>query len=158
MVTFIDVAGRVKYFKTLVKGILAYYPEYVCVVLDGQKSVTTVDREHINLARGLGLPIFFVVTKLDLNPQNILEDIQSALPDAKLILCDETTHDFTGAIPVFPLSCTTGHGIPKLVDFLKTLSPRELPSGKSAEFRIGCNYKKTIMAGIVTSGKFMPEQ
>ena len=157
MITFIDVAGREKYFKTLVKGLLAYYPDYICVVLDGQKSLTPVDREHISLARGLKLPVFFVVTKVDLQPQDILKDIQTTVPDSNLILVDESTDNFTTGIPVFPVSCTTAQGIPKLVDFLKTLQPKELPPGIS-EFKIGCTYKKNILAGIVTCGAFSTGQ
>ena len=52
LITFVDVAGAEKHFKTIIKGVSAYYPDYICIIIDGSKSLSTIDHEHINLAIG----------------------------------------------------------------------------------------------------------
>mmetsp|Transcript_25713 Transcript_25713/g.28040 ORF Transcript_25713/g.28040 Transcript_25713/m.28040 type:complete len:740 (+) Transcript_25713:101-2320(+) len=64
-VTLIDLAGHPKYLKTTVHGMLGRKPDYclVCIsVLAGLQEMTS---EHIGIGLSLGVPLIFVITKID---------------------------------------------------------------------------------------------
>jgi GTPase len=40
--TFIDVAGNEKYAKTMIRGICSHYPDYVMIVIDALRGLTSI--------------------------------------------------------------------------------------------------------------------
>lgn len=66
ILTFIDVGGSKKYFRTLVQGLSSTRPDYgmLCIGADAVDTQTT--HEHFKLAKALDIPIFIVMTKADL--------------------------------------------------------------------------------------------
>jgi GTPase len=65
MITFFDVAGHERYFRTIIKGVSSYCPDYLCVVVDACVGLTQIGVDHINIAFSYEKPIIFVFTKID---------------------------------------------------------------------------------------------
>ena len=65
ILTFIDVAGNEKYAKTMIRGICSHYPDYVMIVVDALRGLTSIGKDQFNLALAFNVPIIIVVTKTD---------------------------------------------------------------------------------------------
>ena len=72
-------AGSEKYFKTIIKGVSAYYPDYIMIVIDTKKGLRETDAQHINLAFSYEKPVFFVMTKMDLVTEGELQKTESEI-------------------------------------------------------------------------------
>ncbi|KAG7262211.1 hypothetical protein CRUP_012888 [Coryphaenoides rupestris] len=66
MITFIDLAGHHKYLKTTIFGLTSYCPDFAMLVVSANTGIVGTTREHLGLAMALKVPIFIVVTKVDL--------------------------------------------------------------------------------------------
>ncbi|XP_061736734.1 GTP-binding protein 2-like isoform X2 [Nerophis ophidion] len=64
MITFMDLAGHHKYLKTTIFGLTSYCPDFAMLVVSANTGVGT-SREHLGLAMALKVPIFVVVSKVD---------------------------------------------------------------------------------------------
>ncbi len=100
VITFIDLAGHEKYLKTTVFGMTGHMPDFCMLmvrvgvpqvyVLRGFKfyefcfffclakvgsnaGIIGMTKEHLGLALALNVPVFVVVTKIDMCPANILQ-------------------------------------------------------------------------------------
>jgi GTPase len=63
----IDTCGHPKYIRTTIQGLTGYTPDYACLVVDGQSSkLCSTTREVLGCAVVLNVPVFVVVTKVDL--------------------------------------------------------------------------------------------
>jgi len=78
-VTFLDLCGHEKYLKTTMFGLVGLMPDYSMIVVGANMGVSRMTREHLGITLALGVPIFFVITKIDLAPQNIYEDTVNTL-------------------------------------------------------------------------------
>lgn len=74
VVTFIDLAGHEKYLKTTVFGLTGYAPDYCMLIIGANMGLVGMTKEHLGLALALGVPVFVIVTKIDMCPANVLED------------------------------------------------------------------------------------
>ena len=62
-----DLAGHPKYTKTTVFGLTGYAPHFAMLVVSANTGgLVGTTREHLGYALALEVPIFFVVSKLDL--------------------------------------------------------------------------------------------
>ena len=68
----LDLCGHEKYLKTTMFGLTGLYPHYGMVVVGANMGVQRMTKEHIGIAMSLKIPIFIVVTKIDLAPNEIL--------------------------------------------------------------------------------------
>uniref|UniRef100_A0A8D3CS46 Tr-type G domain-containing protein n=1 Tax=Scophthalmus maximus TaxID=52904 RepID=A0A8D3CS46_SCOMX len=66
MITFIDLAGHHKYLKTTIFGLTSYCPDFAMLVVGANTGIAGTTREHLGLAMALKVPIFIVVSKVDL--------------------------------------------------------------------------------------------
>ena len=73
IVSFIDLAGHEKYYKTTVFGANCCSLDYIMLLVGGNMGVSLMTREHFLLTLILKLPFIVVVTKTDLAPESILE-------------------------------------------------------------------------------------
>ena len=71
---FVDLAGHESYLKTTIYGLNALNLNYVLIIIGANMGINNMTREHFNLARVLQLPIIFVINKIDICPENILND------------------------------------------------------------------------------------
>ena len=68
LVTFLDLCGHEKYLKTTMFGLVGLMPDYSMIVVGANMGVSRMTREHLGISLALGVPIFFVVTKVDIAP------------------------------------------------------------------------------------------
>lgn len=106
VITFIDLAGHEKYLKTTVFGMTGHLPDFCMLMVrknpekdlhikifvrlmfylfffvkvGSNAGIVGMTKEHLGLALALNVPVFVVVTKIDMCPANILQgDVKHAL-------------------------------------------------------------------------------
>ena len=107
--------------------------------------VSRMTKEHLGISLALKVPIFIVITKIDIAPVNVFEETRSTLvkilkspgcqrmpvvvkpEDDISIFAQNLASD--KVCPIFAISNVTGEGIPKLKEFLSMLNSRILISG-----------------------------
>jgi GTPase len=79
VLNFIDLAGHEKYLKTTVYGLTGHAPDFAMVMIGANMGVVGMTKEHLGLALALNVPVFVVVTKIDMCPPNVLAETLSLL-------------------------------------------------------------------------------
>lgn len=69
-----DLCGHEKYLKTTINGLTGLAPDFNCVVIGANMGLSKMTREHIGLCLFLKIPFFVILTKVDLAPQNKIEE------------------------------------------------------------------------------------
>ena len=146
-ISFIDLAGHEKYFKTTIHGLNGGLADYAILVVGANMGVLKMTREHLGIIKALQIPFFVVVTKLDICPPNILERTVREINNIvdrnfkkKLLICEsnlegdpeiELSNKLNNLsltvkenVPLFKLSNVTGEGLDYFRNFLNNLSPR----------------------------------
>ena len=140
VISYVDLAGHEKYLKTTVFGLNACSIDYAVILVGANMGVLRMTKEHFKLAMALNLPIIFVITKIDICPENILaETIKNINKLIKLgyrkhqreSLIIESLNDLKYLegypkenkkyVPVFKISNTTGKNIDILKSFIGSL-------------------------------------
>lgn len=177
LITFLDLCGHEKYLKTTIFGLVGLMPDYAMIVIGANMGVTRMTKEHIGLAISLKVPIFFVITKIDIAPKNIYESnlellqkiMRSPAAGSRMPMLgtESNINELCSMIeskmcPIFTVSNVTGEGIPVLKQFLTNLKTRVSISGMfgtadmPAEFLIDGIFMVTgigmVVSGIVRSG------
>lgn len=177
VITFLDLCGHEKYLKTTIFGLVGLIPDYAMIVIGANMGLTRMTKEHIGLAISLKVPIFFVITKIDIAPKNVydstLELLQKIMKSPAagsrmpLIAAEENVNELANLIegkvcPIFIVSNVTGEGIPMLKRFLSNLRTRVAVNGMfgppdaPAEFLIDGIFMVTgvgmVVSGIVRAG------
>eukprot|EP00474_Spongospora_subterranea_P008676 CRZ09134.1 hypothetical protein [Spongospora subterranea] len=73
VIVFIDLAGHEKYLKTTICGLSGSYPDYVCALIGANMGISKMTKEHIGVAIALQIPLFVVITKVDICPPGVLK-------------------------------------------------------------------------------------
>ncbi|WVQ98999.1 hypothetical protein IAU59_006131 [Kwoniella sp. CBS 9459] len=181
VVSFIDLAGHERYFKTTLYGLSGCAPDYVMLMVGGNAGLIGMSKEHLGVALALNVPIAVCVTKIDMTPPKILEQTVNMLtkvlksPGCRRIpvFVDSAQEAVDCArylgkplagggrlCPIFMVSNVTGHNLPLLRTFLNCL-----PSSQSDdkyvvdapfEFQISdvfsVPFVGTVVSGVITSG------
>jgi elongation factor 1-alpha len=121
-------------------GLVGLMPDYAMIVVGANMGVSRMTKEHLGIALALGVPIFIVVTKIDIAPKNVYDDTMKTLMKilkspyaAKHPVQVRDVDDVSvyansmiaGTVcPVFAISNVTSEGIPKLTEFLALLKSR----------------------------------
>lgn len=140
LITFIDLAGHEKYLKTTISGLTGSYPDYALIVVAANNGVSMMTREHVQVACALKIPVFMVVTKIDICPENVLRvtkkqitklvratskklpvQIRKRKEVKKVFQQDPYLNRIT---PVFYVSAVEGTNLEVLFKFLGGLQPR----------------------------------
>ncbi|KAF9177588.1 GTP binding protein [Haplosporangium sp. Z 767] len=80
VVTLLDTCGHARFLKTTISGLTGHAPDYACLVVDSRVGgVNEMTREHLALTIALGLPMFVVVTKMDMATRDQLRATVTAL-------------------------------------------------------------------------------
>lgn len=171
VVTFIDLAGHEKYLKTTIFGMTGHAPDFCMLMIGSNAGVIGMTKEHLGLALALSVPVFVVVTKIDMCPANILQETMKLLvrilksPGCRKIPVVVSTQDdvITSATnfssericPIFQVSNVTGHNLDLLKSFLNLLTTRmPVTDDQPAEFQIDETYSVPGV-GTVISGTCM---
>ena len=72
-ITFIDLAGHEKYFKTTIHGINGGLADFAVLLVGANMGVLKMTREHLGIIKALQIPFCVVLTKIDICPKNVLE-------------------------------------------------------------------------------------
>uniref|UniRef100_A0A3B4GQA5 GTP-binding protein 2-like n=1 Tax=Pundamilia nyererei TaxID=303518 RepID=A0A3B4GQA5_9CICH len=140
MITFIDLAGHHKYLKTTIFGLTSYCPDFAMLVVSANTGIAGTTREHLGLAMALKVPIFIVVSKVDLCSRGTVERTVRQLervlkqpgcnkvpmvvlnPDDAVSAAQQFTQS-TCITPIFTLSSVSGENLDLLKVFLNILPP-----------------------------------
>jgi GTPase len=138
VISFIDLAGHEKYYKTTIFGANSCSLDYIMILVGANMGVSLMTREHLLLTFILKIPFIVVITKTDLAPENVLENtlnditkvIKKYKPEHSLSYV-ESPDDYNiyyrahlnkaKKIPYFMISNTTGENIPLITNYLKSL-------------------------------------
>merc|ERR1719270_1552958 len=74
VITFIDLAGHERYLKTTVFGMTGHAPDFGMLMVGANAGIVGMTKEHLGLALALSVPVFVVVTKIDMCPANVLQE------------------------------------------------------------------------------------
>lgn len=179
MITFIDLAGHHKYLKTTIFGLTSYCPDFAMLFVSANTGIAGTTREHLGLAMALKVPIFIVVSKVDLCTKSAVErtvrQLERILKQPgcnKVPMLVASTDDAVTAAqkfaqspsitPIFTLSSVTGESLDLLKVFFNILPPlsnskeQEELMQQLTEFQIDEIYTVpdvgTVVGGTLYSG------
>ncbi|XP_056135843.1 GTP-binding protein 2b [Lampris incognitus] len=179
MITFIDLAGHHKYLKTTIFGLTSYCPDFAMLVVSANTGIAGTTREHLGLAMALKVPIFIVVSKVDLCARGTVERTvrqlerilkQPGCNKVPMVVCtpdDAVTaaQQFTQSAsitPIFSVSSVSGESLDLLKVFLNILPPlsnskeQEELMQQLTEFQVDEIYSVpdvgTVVGGTLYSG------
>ena len=157
-ISFIDLAGHEKYFKTTVHGLNGGLADFAILVIGSNMGVLKMTREHLGIIKALKIPFFIVLTKTDICPPNVLERTQREITKLveknfkkKVLETSELSND---TINLFKLSNVTGIGLDTFREFLFLQNPKidwESKRNKDSIYWID-NVYMVKGIGIVISG------
>ncbi|KAK6638253.1 GTP-binding protein 1 [Polyplax serrata] len=173
VITFIDLAGHERYLKTTVFGMTGHAPDFGMLMIGANAGVVGMTKEHLGLALALSVPVFAVVTKIDMCPPNVLQDTLRLLvrvlksPGCRKVpvmvkTADDVITTATNFVserlcPIFQVSNVNGENLDLLKMFLNLLTTRT-PSleNEPAEFQIDDTYSVpgvgTVVSGTTLKG------
>ncbi|RLE94185.1 MAG: GTP-binding protein [Thermoprotei archaeon] len=140
IIAFTDLGGHERYLRTTLRGVMSRLPDYAMLVVGANAGLLKMGREHLGICVALGIPVFAVVTKIDMVADEVLkrtiEELRyvatipgvSKLPFEVRRLDDAVVaarHMQSGRVlPIFRVSSVTGEGLELLRVFLNLLPPR----------------------------------
>lgn len=179
MITFIDLAGHHKYLKTTIFGLTSYCPDFAVLVVSANTGIAGTTREHLGLAMALKVPIFIVVSKVDLCSRGTVErtvrqlerllkqpgcnkvPVLISCPDDAVTAAQQFAQS-TCVTPIFTLSSVSGENLDLLKVFLNILPPlsnskeQEELMQQLTEFQVDEIYSVpdvgTVVGGTLYSG------
>uniref|UniRef100_W5KAW7 GTP binding protein 2b n=1 Tax=Astyanax mexicanus TaxID=7994 RepID=W5KAW7_ASTMX len=140
MITFIDLAGHYKYLKTTIFGLTSYCPDFAMLVVGANTGIAGTTREHLGLAMALKVPIFIVVSKVDLCSSSTVEKTVRQLervlkqpgcnkvpmlvtsPDDAVTAAQQFAQS-ASITPIFTISSVSGENLDLLKVFFNILPP-----------------------------------
>ncbi|CAH8861406.1 unnamed protein product [Trichobilharzia szidati] len=173
VITFIDLAGHERYLKTTIFGMTGHAPDYVMFMVGANAGVIGMAKEHLGLALALCVPVFVVVTKIDMCPPNVLHETMNLLfrilksPGCRKIpalisstddvICCATNFTSERMCPIFPVSNVNGTNLDLLKLFLNLLPSRSEPRlNEPAHFQVDEIFSVqgvgTVISGTCLSG------
>jgi len=137
VINFIDLAGHEKYLKTTVFGLTGHAPDFAMLMVGANMGISAMTKEHLGITLALRVPVFLVVTKIDMCPENIfketMQQIQKVLKSPgcrKIPVIVRNEDDVIVAArnfssdriaPIFCVSNVTGENLDFLRKFLNLL-------------------------------------
>ncbi|KAJ4948593.1 hypothetical protein JOQ06_020126 [Pogonophryne albipinna] len=179
MITFIDLAGHHKYLKTTIFGLTSYCPDFAMLVVSANTGIAGTTREHLGIAMALKVPIFIVISKVDLcmraTVERTVRQLERVLKQPgcnKVPMVVSSTDDAVTAAqqfaqspnitPIFTLSCVTGESLDLIKVFLNIIPPlsnskeQEELMQQLTEFQVDEIYTVpevgTVVGGTLSSG------
>jgi len=179
IVTFLDTCGHPKYLKTTIAGMTGHAPDYACLAVAANAGgLSEMTREHLAIAVMLGVPVFVVLTKIDIaTPEQLRLSLGSLVALLKapgnckvpLIVKNEddlmvsVSHFAQGGpqIPIFLVSSVTGANMHLLERFFNLL-PKPVKNydqllEEPVEFQIEEVYSVpdvgVVVGGVLCSGR-----
>jgi elongation factor 1-alpha len=115
-------------------GLVGLLPDYCMIIVGANMGVSKMTKEHLGITLALKIPLFIVITKIDIAPRQVYEDtlnkIKGIMASPKIgkapvvVKEGDNVQDFADKLntnrltPIFSISNVTGEGLPKLKEFL----------------------------------------
>ena len=173
VVSFIDLAGHERYLRTTVYGLTAHEPDYVVVVVGANHGITRMTKEHVGMAIALNVPLFVVVTKVDLCPEPVMRETMKQLhrllklPGARKqpyvvksndeLMVAANGFGKSALCPIFCISSVDGTNVPLLRQFFNLMPSRRAWAAQDklpTEFLID-QYFNVPGVGLVVAGTLL---
>lgn len=173
VITFIDLAGHERYLKTTVFGMTGHAPDFGMLMIGANAGIVGMTKEHLGLALALSVPVFVVVTKIDMCPPNVLQDnlrllvrilkspgcrkVPVMVKSSDDVVLSATNFVSERLCPIFQVSNVNGENLELLKQFLNLLTTR-MPchEDEPAEFQIDDTYSVpgvgTVVSGTTLRG------
>lgn len=121
-------------------GLVGLMPDYAMIVVGANMGVSRMTKEHLGISLALGVPIFIVITKIDISPKPVYEETLRVL--TKILRSpyaakhpvqvreDDDVSVYANSMPagtvcpIFTISNVTEEGLPKLKEFLALMKSR----------------------------------
>lgn len=171
LVSFLDLAGHERYLKTTAFGMAGGAPDYVMLMVAANAGLTGMTKEHLGLALALTIPVFVVITKIDMCPPAILDTtikhltkvlrssgcrkLPLAVRDQASVLMAASRFVNQRVCPIFQVSNVTGEGVECLETFLNIMPLVCHHSQAAANYAMQFDINETFMVpfvGTVVSG------
>ena len=126
-------------------GLVGLLPDFCMVIVGANMGVSRMTKEHLGITLALKIPLFIVITKIDIAPKNVYEDTVNKLikimrsPNVQktpiLVKDGDEIKGFADKLasnkvtPIFTISNVSGEGLPRLKEFLSYLNSRIHISG-----------------------------
>lgn len=179
LISFTDLAGHEKYLRTTIFGISSTKPDYALIIIGSNMGITKMTKEHMGVCVLLDIPFIILMTKVDIAPPHVYEEIQIQLKRilkgsgmGKIPYYIKNSLDIvTGVeglksetlVPVLELSNVTGVGLDLVLSTLSQLKPRvdyEKDKLEPVEYYIDGHYNitgvGTVVSGILLKGNVKP--
>lgn len=141
VITLVDLAGHEKYLKTTIQGLSGQNIDYSMVLVGGNMGVQRMTREHLGLLMAFHIPLFVVITKIDMCPPQILKEtianIKKLIKSKSINRVPYPVRDMESIntavegmksntmVPLFKVSNVNGNGLDILLKFLSLLPVNE---------------------------------
>lgn len=173
VITFIDLAGHERYLKTTVFGMTGHAPDFGMLMIGANAGIVGMTKEHLGLALALSVPVFVVITKIDMCPLKVLQDniklllrilkspgcrkVPVMVKTADDVVLSATNFVSERLCPIFQVSNVSGENLELLKTFLNLLTTRmEYHENEPAEFQIDDTYSVpgvgTVVSGTTLKG------
>jgi len=175
LISFFDLAGHEKYLRTTIYGLSSLCPDYCLIMIGANMGINHMTREHIGLCINLKIPFIILVTKIDIVPDNILEETMQKINNIcknrirKIPYIIKNISDIINVIkniksdsiiPIMQISNVSNFNIDLLKKLFNLLPIRNDFSqyiNKNVELLIDNTYSvtghSTIVSGLLKSGK-----
>lgn len=175
LITFFDLAGHERYLRTTIYGLASMFPDYCLIMVGANMGINHMTREHVGLCMTLKIPIIIIVTKIDIVPENILNETMQKINNMckrkarKMPYIIKNLSDIVSVvkniksdsiIPIMQISNVTNFNL-DLLKMLFNLLPLRIDFSqavdKSVELLIENTYSvtghPTIVSGLLKSGR-----
>jgi GTPase len=174
LISFYDLAGHEKYLRTTIHGLSSLYPDYCLIMVGANMGINHMTREHIGLCINLKIPFIILITKIDIVPENILEETITRINNMcknrirKIPYHIKNMSDIVNVIkniksdsiiPVIQISNVTNYNLDLVKTLLNLLPSRNTfnqNADKPVELIIDNTYSvpghSTIISGMLKSG------
>ncbi|BFZ64351.1 hypothetical protein YB2330_005494 [Saitoella coloradoensis] len=169
VISFIDLAGHEKYLKTTVFGMVGHLPDYCMLMVGANAGLVGMSKEHLGIALALNVPVFVVITKIDMCPAPVL---QATITQLTKILKSPGVRKmplFIGGMdeavtsgmhfsasqrvcPIFQVSNVTGQGLDFVRSFLNILPVPILThtADEPVLFRVSDTFSVPFVGAVVS--------
>lgn len=148
--TLVDLCGHEKYLKTTIFGVTGLFADYGIVIIGANMGLCGMTREHLALLMANKIPFIIIITKIDICPPNVLENLKkdlskilkkekkelinfeeeeieingSYIKDSHQGIIDALQNNKTTIIPAIMISNKTGHNINFVRELLCSIRSR----------------------------------
>jgi len=172
VINFIDLCGHERYFKTTMTGMTSYMPDYSLVIVGANAGILRMTKEHVSVALALKCPLIFAVTKIDIAPEQILNDSLKGIKkilksnmakkigvlvksEEDVLMCIKSVRTDKRLVPIFQVSAVTGENLQLLRLYISLLPPKaqaRADTDMPCELHIDEVFPQVTGIGCVVSG------